>query len=171
MIWLVKVYCHLYVFMKRRFGSNLKGLGFALSLLKKDRLLALEGWSLFFDHRIGRAYGLLVIGVSNEPETKLFLKTVFATAPRSLKMQFVDVGANVGEFVNVAAACPGVVRIVAIEPIPEAAEAIRRSARENGDHDRIKVVNKACSDTAAPILFTIDRRAPTASHGSQGSCR
>jgi FkbM family methyltransferase len=120
---------------------------------------------MYFDHRVAAAYGRLVAGSWNEPETHLFLDAVIAGHEGPLA--FVDVGASVGEFVIDVARHDKVTQVVAFEPLAECAEAVRRSAELNGLR-KIEVIPRLVNEDGRTSVLSFDVRRPTASAASGG---
>lgn len=68
---------------------------------------------------------------------------------------FVDVGANIGVFTALASNAVGPFgRVFAFEPNPTCHEHIQRTAYTNWTHERLRLIKKAASDTAA--VFELD---------------
>lgn len=120
----VRAYARVYGFIKNRFGINLRGLGWMLRQVRVDDVIDLGSVKLYFDHRIATSYDLLVAGLPNEIETIDVLRRV--VNPHTT---VVDVGANVGELVLQIA--PLAKSVIAYEPHPAAAAALRRSIELN----------------------------------------
>jgi FkbM family methyltransferase len=113
----------------RSAGVRLRGLGWLLRRVQVDRVLQVDGVRLWFDHRVAASYDLLVAGELNEPETATFLTSVLDQVDDDVT--FVDVGANVGEFLIPLAAHRRVARAIGFEPVQSCAEACQRSAELN----------------------------------------
>jgi len=139
----------------------LPGLGRALDLIKSDYVLEVQGKKFFFDPRVGRAYGLMVIGQWNEPETHTFLRGLMTRI--NGEVNFVDVGASIGEFVVDMAAYDKTTVVIAFEPQPASAEAIRKSCAVNG-FQNVRIIQKIVTDIPKEKYFLEDDRSPTASH-------
>ena len=74
----------------------------------------------------------------------------------SPRMTFLDVGAHIGAFTLVGAKMVGTEgKVIAIEPLPPCAEAIRRNAAMNG-MDHVKVYEAALCDYSGRIGFQSD---------------
>lgn len=158
---LARIFTLFYWFYKQIANSNLRGLGRALDLIRSEHIFEVRGRKFLFNPRVGRAYGLMIIGKWNEPETHNFLKHVIAGIEG--EVNFVDVGASVGEFVIDMATCNKIVSVTAFEPHPESAEAIRKSCSVNGFKD-VRVVQKIVTNRKEDLFFHEDKRSPTASH-------
>ncbi len=68
---------------------------------------------------------------------------------------FVDVGANAGVYTVLASAVVGV-RTVAIEPVPETFEVLKRNVSLNAIEDRVDARNVGAGDRAATLYFSSD---------------
>lgn len=68
---------------------------------------------------------------------------------------FGDIGANAGSYTVLAAAVAGA-RVVAVEPVPEAAERLRANLELNGVADRVAVHGVAITDAPGKVRFTAD---------------
>jgi len=158
--FLTRIYGYLYGLAQDRLGVQPRGLGYCLRLNRRDRVFSIRGQIMHFDHRVAAAYGRLVAGSWNEPETHLFLDAVIAGHEGALA--FVDVGASVGEFVIDVARHDKVTRVVAFEPLAECAEAVRRSAELNGLR-KVEVIPKLVNEDGRTSFLSYDVRRPTAS--------
>lgn len=131
MLWNIsRIYARAYARVKDTTGRNLKGLGFLLRRIDRDREFEACGLRWFFDHRIGGTYMRLVGGSHNEPETQSILR--FVADRVSAPLTFIDVGANIGEMVVEMAAHPKVKQVIGFEPHPVCAEVCRRNLQLNG---------------------------------------
>lgn len=162
MFWLVKTYSRIYGVVKDTTGRNLPGLGRVLRSFSRDEILMVHGFRVFLDGRIADCYGRLVAGAWNEPETHTFLSRVIDRHPR--QVQFVDVGANVGEFVVHIASMSNVGRVTAFEPIPEAANVIRVNALLNA-HSHIEVIEAAATNRNGVAKLGVSRDLTNSSLG------
>ena len=68
---------------------------------------------------------------------------------------FGDIGANAGSYTVLAAKIAGA-EVIAVEPVPETAERLRRNVELNGLSDRVELHRVAVSDRAGTVRFTID---------------
>jgi FkbM family methyltransferase len=159
---LAKIFALIYWSYKKLTKRNLPGLGRALDLIKSEQILDVKGRKFYFDPRTGRAYGLMIIGQWNEPETHVFLGTLLDEIDGALN--FVDVGASIGEFVVDMASHHKVAKVIAFEPQEVAAEAIRKSCRLNG-FDKVSISPKMITSNGNVGFFFTNDRSPTASHG------
>jgi FkbM family methyltransferase len=144
MLWNVSVlYARLYAWVKDRTGKNVKGFGRFLTLLRTDREFEACGLQWFFDHRIASAYMRLIGGSYNEPETHKLLRALVSETPA--RINFIDVGANIGEMVLAMAAQPGVTRVICFEPHPICSEVIRKHLVLNG-FDKVEIHSALVGD-------------------------
>jgi FkbM family methyltransferase len=142
-----------------RAGLRLRGLGWLLRRIEQERVLPLGGVLLHFDPRVAASYDRLVAGEHNEPETRAFLDHVL-DAPGD-RITFVNVGANVGEFLIPAAAHPRVSHAIAFEALPTCADVCARSAVLNGF--RNVEVRRAVVGDGSERRFATHTRSPNVS--------
>jgi FkbM family methyltransferase len=162
-LWRVVVgYAKLRSRVKDLTGIRLRGLGRLLRLVRGERTFTLAGQRYWFDPRVAVSYDLLVGGCFNEPETHAFLTYVLDRSHEAVT--FIDVGANVGEFLISVAAHPRVVEAVGFEPHPDCAAVCEKSALLNGfAHVRVEralvgdgEVHRFLMDEEAPNVSAID---------------
>jgi FkbM family methyltransferase len=103
----------------------------------------------------------MIIGLWNEPETHTFLSYVLGGIDG--EVNFVNVGASIGEFVVDMAACDKIATLIAFEPQPESANAIEKSCSING-FQNVRVIQKIVTNRKGDLFFFQDKRSPTASH-------
>lgn len=140
-------------------GVRLRGLGWLLRRVRTDHVLDVDGVRLWFDHRVAAAYDRLVAGEMNEPETAVFLDSVLDALAEDVT--FVDVGANVGEFLIPMAAHPRVAHAIGFEPQLACAQACERSAALN-DFAHVRVYRELVADGTAK-RFAVNANAPNVS--------
>ena len=162
MTWflIAKLYSRLSRMLSRWFGWRGRGLGWCLRHVALDTVVWVHGAPIFFDHRVAPAYTWLISGEWNEPETHLFLRAVILAVGTPLR--FVDVGANVGEMVADVARLGNVQEVIAFEPNPVCARALRISALLGG-HGQVRVVEKVVKDSSSAARFLIRQNAPSGS--------
>lgn len=94
---------------------------------------------------------LLFYRTNSDPSLVALLQTLLY--PR---MTFLDVGAHIGEFTLIGAQMVGLEgKVIAVEPLPPCAEAIRRNAAMNG-LNQVKVYDGALGDYSGKIGFQSD---------------
>lgn len=158
---LARIFALCYWVSKRVCRKNLPGLGRALDLIKSEHIFRVKGRRFYFNPYVGRAYGLMIIGQWNEPETHTFLKRVVEEIGG--KVNFVNVGASIGEFVVDMAAYDKVAVVIAFEPQPASAEAIEKSCSVNG-FQNVRIIQKIVADSNTDLYFMHDKKSPTSSH-------
>lgn len=158
---IARIFVLFYWFYKEITNRNLPGLGRALDLIKSEHILEVHGKKFYFDPRITRAYGLMIIGKWNEPETHTFLKSVLTGIEPPVT--FVNIGASIGEFVLDMAACDKIAALIAFEPQPESAFAIEKSCSVNG-FQNVRVIQKIVTNRKGDLFFLQDKQSPTVSH-------
>jgi len=93
------------------------------------------GKKLYYNNAIEGSYDLLFIGKSNEPETHEFFKDI---VPNLDLVNFIDVGASIGEMVFGISTYKNVNRIFAFEPREECVKALNKSVQLNNE-SRIEI--------------------------------
>lgn len=163
MIFLVlaKIFAHLQYLFHETVGINLRGFGTILSQIKGDFVLSVGRRNVYFNHKIARAYGRLIGGIWNEPETHRFLKKVMDRI--DFKVNFVDVGASVGEFVIDMAGYERTNQVFAFEPIYEACKSVRLSCIIN-EYENVNVINQSLNEDGSPLTFYYNKKSPTGSN-------
>ena len=161
---LVRGYVHFYMIMKRRFGIRLRGLGFALRNIRQEYIFYTHGFKFWFNPRCAAAYCVLPGGYWNEPETHVFLDNILKRV--AVDIEFIDVGASVGEMVIPMATQKRVHKVTAFEPQIQCALAIEKSAQIN-NLTNISVLPCVASEKSGVIGFASSLRKPTAASFSQ----
>jgi precorrin-6B methylase 2 len=137
-------------------------MGRLLRTLRVPFAFSALGRTFYFNPECAAAYGTLIGGRSNEPETIVFLTKLLSTLPTQ-SVTFVDVGASVGEFAVYAAGISQISAVVAVEPQADSCKAIQESAKLNG-FTHLDVINCAASNATGTAHFQISRQSPTAAH-------
>ncbi|HET9438797.1 MAG TPA: FkbM family methyltransferase [Longimicrobiales bacterium] len=127
---LTRAYARAYGAVKDATGVNLRGLGWMLRHVRKEHEFELAEQRMLFHPAVGGCYDRLIAGQFNERETYQFI--VRAIAMAAAPVTFVEVGANVGEFLIPLAAQPKVKHAIGYEPHPVCAAVCQRSALMNG---------------------------------------
>jgi FkbM family methyltransferase len=152
-------------FIKTQFGINLKGLGRVQRYLRNDFTFKAFNKNFYYSHEIEGSYDYLLIGKSNEPETHLFLNSII---PKMESVNFIDVGASVGEFVLSITNYFNVNNIFAFEPRTSCAKVLLKNIELNRE-DRITVYEFAASDKEGIINFNLNKGGSSAGFYSQSS--
>lgn len=143
-VFSVKCFTHIYMCCKRLFKTNIKGLGWFLRHIKHPFIFALHGRYYYFCPKAAPAYGVMLAGYFNEPETVIFIERLLNNL--RMKIQFIDVGASIGEIAIYISGLAYTGSCVAFEPIPDLARAVRISALING-YDHIRISDRALSSS------------------------
>ena len=122
--FIVRMYSIIYGYVKDHLKRNLPGLGYALRKIKSDHILDVQGRKMFLSHKVAVCYGRPISGSWNEPETHAFLNCLMPKLASTIT--FVDVGANIGEMMIDISKHKNVKRLIAVEPIAECADAIKK---------------------------------------------
>jgi FkbM family methyltransferase len=161
LIEIVKLYARIHHFFHDHFSINIPGLGFLLRRIQKDFVFELHGKKMLFNHRIADNYGRLLCNNFNEPETHLFLDKVFANEHLN-NFHFVDIGANIGEFLLDYSDHKNVLKLTAFEPQPEQNKVLQQSILLN-NFIKTTVVAKPVAEATKEIFFNFNSKNSTAS--------
>lgn len=160
-IQIVIFFSRIHHFFHDYFSINIPGLGFLLRRIQKDFVFQLRGKKMFFNHVIADNYGRLLCNNFNEPETHLFLDKVFAN-DQIANFHFVDIGANIGEFLLDYSDHRNIIKVTAFEPQPEQNKVLQQSILLN-DFSKATVIAKPVADSTKEILFNFNTKNSTAS--------
>jgi len=153
-------YAKLHYYLKKYLGLQLRGLGLFLRNIKEDRVIKCDELKFFLNHLVSGCYDHMIAGIWNEPETHIFLRRVFSSAENIIN--FIDVGANIGEMIIDVARLPNVGKVIGFEPHPECVKACKMSAKLN-TLGNIEVRQMVLSNYKGLIKFHIDNKSPNAS--------
>lgn len=158
---IVKLYARIHHFVHEHLAFNLPGLGFLYRQLKEDFIFPFRGNKMYFNHKIADNYGRLLNEKFNEPETHLFLDKVFAL-PEINNFHFVDIGANIGEFLIDYSNHLKISRVSAFEPQPEQIKVLQKSIELN-EFKKTDIIPKPVADSTKDLLFNFSSKNSTAS--------
>lgn len=163
MVWLniAKTYDKTNSIVRAVLKRNLRGVGFFLRNIKSDHVFMLHGKKMFFNHEVAGCYVSLINGNYTEAETHNFIRAIIERL--NCDINFVDVGANVGEYVLDLAEYDRVRNIYAFEPHSECAKTCKINALLNGYENKVKVIEKILSEDTAPVSFSFNPKSPNAS--------
>jgi FkbM family methyltransferase len=158
MFYIALVYSFIYGFVKDLFSINLRGLGFFLRHVKKDRILRLKGFKLYFNSSLSEAYARQIHGEWNEPETHFFINRISNNKP----FYFIEVGANIGEILIDVSKFKNCISCWAFEPNPEAYRVIQINNLIN-DINNVTVIKKAVGEKNGSISINFKGHSPSVS--------
>lgn len=159
-LFVVKQYIKIYRLIQKYFGLNIKGLGYMLDKIDKDFIFEVENKKFYFNNQIARSYSVMINGSWIEPETHLFVNSILNLSSENI--DFIDVGANIGEMVFDFSHHENIGKVIAIEPNPEAVEALRKT-KEINNLEFVDILGTVATDKKQIIEFPIDMRSPTGS--------
>jgi FkbM family methyltransferase len=160
LITITKLYSRLHEFIHENFQINIPGLGFLLREIKKDFSINFPNGKLWFNHKIADNYGRLINGRFNEKETHLFLDKIFNNRN---DYSFVDIGANVGEFMLDYSTRKKIIKDVYLfEPQKEQIKALKESIKIN-NFTHCNLIEKAVSNKIGTLRFNVNSNNTTAS--------
>ena len=147
-----KLFARLHEVAHERCNINIPGLGLLLRSIGRDLELSVRGKILFMNHKVADNYARLIGGRFNEPETHILLDRALEILGDKRAVVFVDVGANIGEFVLDYGARESIRELYAFEPQREQFIGIRHTVRLNG-MSRVTAVNKAVGAVSGIMAF------------------
>lgn len=159
-IFIVKLYISIYRLIQKYFAFNIKGLGYMLDKIDKDFIFEVENKKFYFNHKVARSYVVMINGYWAEPETHLFVNNILDNS--SEKINFIDIGASIGEMVFDFAHHKQIGQIIAVEPNPEAVYALKKT-KEINNFEFVNIFETIASDKKETIEFPIDMQSPTGS--------
>ena len=160
LITITKLYSRLHEFIHENFQINIPGLGFLLRQIKKDFSIKFPNGKLWFNHKIADNYGRLINGRFNEKETHLFLNKIFQNRN---DYSFVDIGANVGEFMLDYSSRKEIIkRVFLFEPQKEQIKALKETIKIN-NFNHCDLIEKAVSNKTGTLRFNVNSNNTTAS--------
>ena len=151
---LAKLYARLIMIVNKLFGVGVPGLGFLCRRIKLEHTINVKGRKYYFYRGAASMYSTLIAGKFPEPQTHRFFKKVIPKITG--RIGFIDVGAAIGEMVIDAAGYDNVDHVIAFDPDPELAKAIRLSAAIN-EFDNIDIIPKAVADEVKTVNFKFNR--------------
>ena len=157
---IAKLYSFFYRIVQDRFGINIRGIGWLMRKISSDHVLLVDDVKIFFDHTVANCYLRLISGSYNEPETHIFIKAVVSEL--SSKINFVDVGANIGEMITDFARLPQIEKVFAFEPNPRCVAVCKENIRLN-NYTNITLIPKVVNDDGRDVLFHINEEAAVTS--------
>lgn len=149
---IVFFYIKFIYFTRKYLKFNVKGLGKIQRFLKSDFVFSAFNSKFYYNHKIEGSYDYLLINQSNEPETRKFLDYVLPALERFV---FIDVGASIGEFVNLVSSYKNNVCVLAFEPRKDCVDVLIKNATLNQD-DKTQVFEMALSNEVGEIEISLN---------------
>lgn len=155
MMILLKIYVRIHTFFHNNLNINIRGLGFLFRrIITEDMVVNLSNnKKLFIKSSIADNYGRLILGKWNEPETHIFIKSISKSMDSFV---FIDIGANVGEFVLDLFDNSKVKMIYAFEPQQDHFYSLNQLMKIN-NITNAEIINKAVSDKNGIANFNINK--------------
>lgn len=154
-IIILKIAAYFHEFMHSVFNVNLPGMGRLFRMLKRDRVLKVKGKLLYMNHKCADNYSRLINGRFNEPETHIFIDSIISGSQLS-QFQFVEIGANIGEFVLDYASNPKITKVVAFEPQPDQFFGLKETVLVN-KFKNVRLINKPVSNKNEKVFFIFEK--------------
>ncbi len=153
MFYIAKFYSFLFGLFHDVFHFNLPRISKILKSIKKDHIISINNQKLYLNHKIANCYVRLINGQYAEPETHIFFKNLLNTIP--FNVQFIDIGASIGEMI-LDMACQLKVDIIhAYEPLKDCANVLRINNLLN-NYNHVQIHEKPISNEINTVY--IDNR-------------
>jgi FkbM family methyltransferase len=156
--WLYLNWLRVTWWLRDTFGLKTYGIGWTAARVGVAFDFTFRDVPFRFLPSAARSYCLLPAGIPNEPETHQFIERVLDAGVGNVI--FVEVGASVGEFAIPMAYDSRVARVVAFEPHPATADALRASAAW-APAGKIEIIQKGVAESTGFASFALNERAPT----------
>lgn len=147
-------------FFRKHLGIKTYGIGWTAAKVGVPFGFQFHGVPFRFSPRAAKSYCLLPAGIPNEPETHSFLSRVLEDKSTQ-GLMFIDIGASIGEFAIPMAHDHRVAKVIAFEPHPATAQALRGSA-DLAPPGKIEVIEMGVGATTGFATFDLHDVAPTA---------
>jgi FkbM family methyltransferase len=147
-------------FFRKHFHIKTYGIGWAATKVGVAFGFQFHGAPFRFSPKAAKSYCLLPAGIPNEPETHSFLSGVLEDEATQ-RVIFVDIGASIGEFAIPMAHDHRVAKVIAFEPHPATAQALRGSANL-APPGKIEIIEMAVGAATGFATFDLHHAAPTA---------
>lgn len=151
------VWLHVAWFLRKKTGIKAYGIGWVATKVGLEFGFTFNGVPFTFTPKAARSYCLLPAGIANEPETHQFLEQVLR---HRHDVTFIDVGASIGEFAIPMAYDSRVAKVVAFEPNPATADALRASAA-SAPFGKIEIIESAVGARSGITVFNLHNSSPT----------
>lgn len=159
-IFLYKLFLKIYYFIYSKFKIKLKGVGYFSDFLKEPFIFKFKNCYFLFNPSISRSYNLIVAGIPNEKPTHIFLDNVLNNL--DFDIQFLNIGASIGEFLIVYSKYKSVKYSVGFEPIDEAYKSLLISKILN-NLENLYIYNFLIGNKDEVVDFFYKPKSPTSS--------
>lgn len=146
--WCAVLYSRFSPFLINHFGID--KLGYFLRKIRRPRILTVGSLRFHMNPAVATSYGMLIGGKFNEEPTHTLLERILADVEK-LDL-FVDVGANIGEFVIAVGSSEKVRSVIGFEPNSACVASCRESVMLNGLKN-VALIQKILADERKAIRF------------------
>ena len=151
-----KFYAYAYYFIKKITGLRIRGLGFILRRIKRPKIIKFKNKKLFINPSVISSYGLNIIGKSQEKETEIFLdKLMNGLIKYGKKLDFIDVGSNIGIFLLQMSGYQIINNVIGFEPSIGCVEAATKTLELN-NFGRFKIFNNLVGSENIDAFYSND---------------
>jgi len=151
-----KTYAYFYFYIKKFTGLRIRGLGFLLRRISKPKIIRYKNKKLYLNPKVISSYGVNIINKYQEKETVLFLDLVMKSLNSSHeKVNFIDVGSNIGIFLLQMSSYENINRVVGFDPAIGCVEAAIKTLELN-EFNRFKIYNNLVGSSNEEKLYSND---------------
>jgi FkbM family methyltransferase len=159
-IFLYKIFLKIYYFFYSNFGIKLKGVGYFSEFIKEPFIFKFKNTYFYFNPKASRSYNLIISDIPNEKSTHIFLEKLLKNINSGI--QFVNVGASIGEFLIVYSKYKNVKYAIGFEPIDECYKSLIISKLIN-NLENLEIYNVLIGDKDEIVEFFYKPKSPTGS--------
>tara|TARA_B100000212_G_scaffold288705_1_gene229792 strand:- start:3588 stop:4478 length:891 start_codon:yes stop_codon:yes gene_type:complete len=154
--FIAKFYAFLYFYTKKFSGIRISGLGFILRLIRKPQIINYKNKKLYISPKVISSYGISIINKSQEKETEDFLdKIMDGLKGYKKKVNFIDVGSNIGIFLLKMSSYRNINFLIGFEPSIEAVEAASKTLELN-NFNKFKIFNNLVGSNNKKTYYSND---------------
>jgi len=151
-----KIYAFAYYFIKKITGYRIRGLGFLLRRIKSPKIIKFNDKKLFINPSVISSYGLNIIGISQEKETQVFLdKIMHGLVKYGKKVDFIDVGSNIGIFLLQMSGYKIINYLIGFEPSIGCVKAASQTLKLN-NFSSFKIFNNLVGSQNIDMFYSND---------------
>ena len=154
--FIAKIYAYLYFNIKKYTGLRIRGLGFLLRRIRKPRIIKFKNKKLYLNPKVISSYGLSIINKNQEKETEYLLDKIMGGLVKfNKKVNFIEIGSNVGIFLLQMSGYKIINYIIGFEPSIGCVEAATKTLEINNFHN-FKIYNNLVGSKNTKTLYSND---------------
>jgi FkbM family methyltransferase len=150
MFYLAKFYSFLFGFFHDVFHINMPFISKILNLIKNDHIIKIDNQKLYLNSNIANCYVRLINGQYAEPETHIFFRNILGNI--NFNVNFIDIGASVGEMILDMACQPKVRKVYAFEPLKDCTNVLKINCLLN-NYNHVQIIEKPLSNEVKTVFI------------------